>query len=452
MVREPLQVVAQHSFGLERLAAAAGVRPLAGVVELVDPQQRAGEEELPAGDAVVALLSSVFGSLVAQQRARRDEALPAVLAAEGPLASVDPFVGPPRVVVGEGLLAVRALVALLLGVAQPVHLQVVSDGEALSAVVAGEGLCAHVEQRDVGSQVGRLGESLPAGRAQERPLSRMGDHVRLEVGRLGEPLPALGAPVRLQSGVRAVVQLQSLQAGETLAALGAVVVPQVLVGPLVAAHATQQLEGFAAGGAFVRLPVRVGDLVELQALRVAEGLAALEARQQHPALVGLAVEVEALVGDEHLVTDFAVVAFLALVHLQMLIELILLAEAIPAEPALEGFGTRVHPVVSLQVPLQCKGLVTVGALVGLLAIVDLLVDDEAHQSRVDLPALPALVGFLSLVASLVSIQVRLLVKTSCTLRAVDHLSSHSRQEALPLPLGTQMRMILCRERGQRSCD
>lgn len=69
MLGEPLQMVAQHSFGFKRLAAAAGVRPLAGVVELVDPQQRAGEEELSAGDAVMALLSSVFGSLVAQQRA-----------------------------------------------------------------------------------------------------------------------------------------------------------------------------------------------------------------------------------------------------------------------------------------------------------------------------------------------------------------------------------------------
>lgn len=69
VVGEPLQVVAQHSFGFKRLAAAAGVWPLAGVVELMDPQQRAGEEELSAGDAVVALLSGVFGSLVAQQRA-----------------------------------------------------------------------------------------------------------------------------------------------------------------------------------------------------------------------------------------------------------------------------------------------------------------------------------------------------------------------------------------------
>ena len=68
MVGEPLQVVAQHPFGFEGLAAAASVRPLSGVVELVDPQQRAGEEEFSAGDAVVALLSSVFGPLVAQQR------------------------------------------------------------------------------------------------------------------------------------------------------------------------------------------------------------------------------------------------------------------------------------------------------------------------------------------------------------------------------------------------
>ena len=69
MVGEPLQVVAQHSFSFKRLATEAGMRPLASVVELVDPQQRAGEEELSAGDAIVVLLSGVFGPLVAQQRA-----------------------------------------------------------------------------------------------------------------------------------------------------------------------------------------------------------------------------------------------------------------------------------------------------------------------------------------------------------------------------------------------
>lgn len=95
VVGEPLQVVAQHSFGFEGLAAAAGVWPLSSVVELVDTQQRTGEEELSTGDAVVALLPSVFGSLVAQQRARRDEALAAVPAAERTFAGVDPLVGPP---------------------------------------------------------------------------------------------------------------------------------------------------------------------------------------------------------------------------------------------------------------------------------------------------------------------------------------------------------------------
>lgn len=101
MVGEPLQVVAQHAFSFECLAAAAGVRPLTSVVELVDAQQRAGEEELSTGDAVVALLSGVFGPLVAKQRARRDEAHAAVPAAEWALASVDPLMGPPGVVVGE---------------------------------------------------------------------------------------------------------------------------------------------------------------------------------------------------------------------------------------------------------------------------------------------------------------------------------------------------------------
>lgn len=35
---ESLEVMAQHSFGLEGLAAAAGVRPLTGVVQLVNAQ------------------------------------------------------------------------------------------------------------------------------------------------------------------------------------------------------------------------------------------------------------------------------------------------------------------------------------------------------------------------------------------------------------------------------
>lgn len=65
VVHEPLQVVTQHPFGLEGLAATTCVRPLAGVVELVDPQQRASKEELPAGDTVVALLPSVLSSAVA---------------------------------------------------------------------------------------------------------------------------------------------------------------------------------------------------------------------------------------------------------------------------------------------------------------------------------------------------------------------------------------------------
>lgn len=149
VIHEPFQVVAQHSFGFKGLAAAAGVRPLASVVELVNPQQRAGEEEISTGETVVALLSGVFGSLVAQKRPRCDEALATFLAAERTLTCVDPLMSSPGVVVGEGLLTVRALVQLLLGVAQTMHLQVVSDGKTLSAVVAGERLFALVEELDV---------------------------------------------------------------------------------------------------------------------------------------------------------------------------------------------------------------------------------------------------------------------------------------------------------------
>lgn len=252
---------------------------------------------------------------MAQQGAGRDEVLSTVLTAERPLTCVNPLVGPPGVVVGEGLVAVRALVALLLGVAQPVHLQVVSDGEALPTVVTGERLFAHMKQSDVRSQVGRLGESLPTGGADIRSLPCMRHHVGLEVRRLGEPLPTLGALVRLQAGVCAIVQLQTLQAGKALPTLGTMVLLQVLVGPLVAAQARQELEGFATDGAFIRLPVGVSDLVELQTLGVAKGLTALETRMALLILVRLSVEIKALVGNEHLVAGFAVVAFLPFVHL-----------------------------------------------------------------------------------------------------------------------------------------
>lgn len=53
-----------------------------------------------------------------------------------------------------------------------------------------------------------------------------------------------------------------------------------------------------------------------------------------------------------------------------------------------------------------------------------------------------------------SLQVRLLIEPSLTLRAVDHLSAHIGQAALPQSLGAELRMIFCREgevRGQVKC-
>lgn len=75
---------------------------------------------------------------------------------------------------------------------------------------------------------------------------------------------------------------------------------------------------------------------------------------------------------------------------------------------------------------------------------DLLMDDEAHQSRVQLATLPAAVGLLSLVASLVGLQVRPLVETSVTLRAVHHLPACVCRAARVGPAGPDVRMILCR--------
>lgn len=99
------------------------------------------------------LLPSVFGPLVAQQGPRCGEAQTTVLAAEGTFSGVDPLMGSPGVVVGEGLLTVGALVQFLLSVAEAVHLQVVGDGEALPTVRAAERLLAHMEQRDVRTEV-----------------------------------------------------------------------------------------------------------------------------------------------------------------------------------------------------------------------------------------------------------------------------------------------------------
>lgn len=317
------------------------------------------------------------------------------------------------------------------------------DGEALATVAAAEGFFAHVKQGDVRPQVGRLCEALPTGGADVRPLARVRHHVGLEVRRLGEPFATLGALVGLQARVGAVVQLQALQAGEALATLAAAVLLEGGVAPLVAAQARQQLEGLAAQAAFVGLAAGVGGLVQLQALGVAEALAARHARVRLPLLVRLAVEVEALVGNEHFVAGAAAVAFLPFVHLEMLVQLLLTGEAVPAEPALEGFGPRVHAVMRLQVPLQGKGLVTIRAPVLVLAVVDLLVEDEAHQSWVQLATFPALVGRLALVAPLVGLQVRLLVETSVTLGAVDHLSAGAGGAAVHGPAGADLRVGLC---------
>lgn len=181
MLDESLEVLTQDSFGFKRLATAAGVRPHAGVVQLVDVQLCAAEEELPTSDAVVTFLPGVSGSLMGDQRTRGDEAPATLLTGEGAFAGVDPLVRPPGVVVGEGLFTKGALVELLLGVAPLVYPQVVGDGETLSAVITCERLLTHVVQPDVGIEVGRLGETLATGGAEEGPLSSMGDHVGLEV-------------------------------------------------------------------------------------------------------------------------------------------------------------------------------------------------------------------------------------------------------------------------------
>lgn len=68
MADKSLEMITQDSFGLKRLATAAGVRPHTSVVQLMDVQLLAAEEELPTGDTVMTFLPGVFGSLVDDQR------------------------------------------------------------------------------------------------------------------------------------------------------------------------------------------------------------------------------------------------------------------------------------------------------------------------------------------------------------------------------------------------
>lgn len=68
MADKSLEVLTQDSFGLKRLATAAGVWPHTSVVQLMDVQLFAAEEELPTGDAVMTFLPGVFVSLMSDQR------------------------------------------------------------------------------------------------------------------------------------------------------------------------------------------------------------------------------------------------------------------------------------------------------------------------------------------------------------------------------------------------
>lgn len=142
-------MLTQDSFGFKRLATAAGVRPHASVVQLVDVQLCTAGEELPTSEAVMTFLPGMFGPLMGDQRTRGDEAAATFLTGERALASVDPLVCPPGVVVGEGLFTKGALVELLLRVAPLVYPQVVGDSETLPAVITGERLLTHVVQSNV---------------------------------------------------------------------------------------------------------------------------------------------------------------------------------------------------------------------------------------------------------------------------------------------------------------
>lgn len=67
MADKSLEVLTQDSFGLKSLATAAGVRPLTGVVQLMDVKLFSAEEELPTGDAVMIFFPGVFSPLMGGQ-------------------------------------------------------------------------------------------------------------------------------------------------------------------------------------------------------------------------------------------------------------------------------------------------------------------------------------------------------------------------------------------------
>ncbi|KFV17474.1 hypothetical protein N339_08558, partial [Pterocles gutturalis] len=119
------------------------------------------------------------------------EAFPTLGALARPHANVDCLVTEEVGLLVEGLLALRALVGLLLGVNPLMPNQIGSLGEALPTLGAFEGL-AHVDSL-VADQLAVHAEALPTLAALVRPLARVDLPVSGQVGFMTESLPTLWA-------------------------------------------------------------------------------------------------------------------------------------------------------------------------------------------------------------------------------------------------------------------
>lgn len=172
----------------------------------------------------------------------------------------------------EALGALGAQVGPLASVRARVHVQVTLAGEALSAADAGVRRLARVAA-GVQQQLARRQEGLAARGAQIVPLAPVHLHVPGDA-RLAEALPANGAQGEGPL-VQPLVLPERVTAQEGLLALGAGEVAALLVQPLVLVVAREAGEALLALAAAVREAVEPD--VGLQLIRVLEHFAALAA-------------------------------------------------------------------------------------------------------------------------------------------------------------------------------
>lgn len=280
------------------------------------------------------------------------EALGALGAGVGPLASVRPLVLQEVMLLGEVLAALGAVVGPLARVDALVLQEMVLADETLPADGAGVRTLPGVDAVMVG-ELGLLAEGLLALAALVGPLAGVSPLVPQEVGGPGEVLPALGAEEGhlALAGVDPLVHDEADLQAEAPPALAAGEGPLPDVGDLVFAEARLVAEAALALGALVGLPRRRGPRLGLEAVLGAPGDPHAPAR------------VAALVQQE----------------------LLLVAEAEVAIVALVGPFLEMVALVDHEVDLEHEALPALGADVGSLPRpVPLLGDGRLHLPGVSL--------------------------------------------------------------------